>query len=395
MLQKIRTSMIKLENRNGDLVIRSLCGGKKVISKDSIRVLDDSILNCSSNKILDNYSYNKIEVKDSTICTKISIQGFYSSGSSVVLDLLKEFNNIDCVGAFNSESVCHEGPCIEVNFYRELKLYEFCNLLFLKNELLIDKEIKLIIEASKKNLKHLFDLGIIKIDPIKEFNKMLMQLVDLNNCNFQDVSNFLPLWYNENIVNNTIKDYENNYIYYSLKDNISKVNIINIIRKFIIKIIDSITTKKYLALDQFLSTNRGWDLDFHKQFVGNNLKQIVVYRDPRDQLMCNIIWSGHVPYYETAVGQYLDFKTALKNYSLYEAYHPDRLFISFEELINNYDSSVDKICTFLKIDKNNHVNKFKHFNPEVSRKNIGIYKKYHNQKLMQEIYEHFKKYCYS
>ena len=52
----------------------------------------------------------------------------------------------------------------------------------------------------------------------------------------------------------------------------------------------------------------------------------------------------------------------------------DILCISFENLINNYDSSVKSVENFIGLKKHETSLKMKFFNPDFSLKNIGIYK---------------------
>ena len=69
------------------------------------------------------------------------------------------------------------------------------------------------------------------------------------------------------------------------------------------------------------------------------------------------------------------------------------LRINFEDLIYKYDDTKKTVFDFLDIDESDHINKFKYFDPKVSIKNVGIWKKHENQDDMNKIYEELKEYC--
>ena len=48
----------------------------------------------------------------------------------------------------------------------------------------------------------------------------------------------------------------------------------------------------------------------------------------------------------------------------------------------------------LGIGESEHINKFKYFNPDVSIRNVGIWKKHKNQDEMNKIYTELTEYCY-
>lgn len=72
-----------------------------------------------------------------------------------------------------------------------------------------------------------------------------------------------------------------------------------------------------------------------------------------------------------------------------------QLVLRFEELVLNYDESLSKILNFLNIDKSHHIAPKAQFRPEVSIKNIGLYKNAENKKAIEYIYTHLKDYCYN
>ena len=69
------------------------------------------------------------------------------------------------------------------------------------------------------------------------------------------------------------------------------------------------------------------------------------------------------------------------------------LNLKFEEVVLRPELVIDKINNFLnvKLTRNDSVN---YFNPNMSKKNIGLWKTYKFQKEIDFIYEELKEYCY-
>lgn len=406
MLEKLRAKMIRLEDRGNYIQIRSMGGGKKNISKADIDILNRNVLSKE-------YTYQEKPFKDinSKYSKKVSVQGFCSSGSTVVIDLMREFNNTTSVSAIELDTCSKQdidGIPMEVNFYRKLKLYKMVDLLDM-DSFSVDKAIKEIIFYAKDVLNDLVRHHLVFCNVVFEFNKMLFNIVDLENVKLKDFLKLPPVTSKEVFDENLERHNDNLYTFYRLKKSLDKEKIIYFVRQFVDTVLYSINSKELLLLDQFLATSYfnnidrvdnfidcGYDLDLHSKFVGD-IKQIVVYRDPRDQFMDNWQYSFFLYSSLKEYGAYPQIYNPLhlkKRLDLYKQYHPDRIFISFESLVNDYENSVDKICNFLGIDKSHHINKFRHFRPEVSRKNIGIYKYFYDQSIMEEIYKNFKEYCY-
>ena len=58
--------------------------------------------------------------------------------------------------------------------------------------------------------------------------------------------------------------------------------------------------------------------------------------------------------------------------------HPNLLIVNFNDFICNYDMISKRINNFLDLNEKNHVHKYKHFNPNISVKNVGIYKSFND-----------------
>ncbi len=116
--------------------------------------------------------------------------------------------------------------------------------------------------------------------------------------------------------------------------------------------------------------------------LGDNALSIVVSRDPRDIYASSISkqpgFNDNVEMYKQISGAH-DIDLFIKRYKLYLKNiqnSPEKVLrIEFKELILNYDSELARIYTFLNINPDKHINKFKHFDPQLSIKNLDIWSK--------------------
>lgn len=119
-------------------------------------------------------------------------------------------------------------------------------------------------------------------------------------------------------------------------------------------------------------------------------KLILVKRDPRD-LYTNITEgnSAKSGFYKKMKPEFYNLSAAsnLNNFILYQkkmlSYlqninHPNLLIVNFNDFICNYDMISKRINNFLELNEKNHVHKYKHFNPNISVKNVGIYKSFND-----------------
>lgn len=146
-----------------------------------------------------------------------------------------------------------------------------------------------------------------------------------------------------------------------------------------------------IVLDQLiLPYNR------HKfELLFDGLKQIIVDRDPRDVYLDAMSYNAY-PITDD-VNTFISFYESSR--SLNDSRHEDEnlLFIRFEDLIYNYDSEVKKIKDFLKLDFECHDKKYKFFDPRKSVKNTRTWEKEENLKYIsdiRQIEDKLKNYCY-
>ena len=148
----------------------------------------------------------------------------------------------------------------------------------------------------------------------------------------------------------------------------------------------------HILLDQAISTN---DIDALNRYF-NGGKLIIVDRDPRDMYVEDLErWREN-----------LDFDTssadAGKRYVLrHQALRKDInksdnvMIVRFEDLIRKYDEETKKIMNFIGFSEEEHINYHKYLKPEVSAKNIGVWKKYYDKykDAIDTIKEMLPEYC--
>lgn len=146
-------------------------------------------------------------------------------------------------------------------------------------------------------------------------------------------------------------------------------------KKFLNQIFDRIGIKEQsIIMDQLLLPHNLFRLN---KYFDDNVRVIVVDRDPRDIFILNkYYWSrsgGMVPY-PFDVKKYCEMYKAQRKM---EIVVNDRriLRLHFEDLIYYYEKTLTRIYDFLDISREEHTNKGKYFNPEVSINNTQVFRR--------------------
>lgn len=158
-------------------------------------------------------------------------------------------------------------------------------------------------------------------------------------------------------------------------------NLINLLNK---------DNKEFLVLDQCVPTS---NIKRYSRYI-DGLKVIIVDRDPRDTYLNSILHGDHVlpKEVEKYCEVYKDIRKTIKE----ELQNSNVLFIRFEDLLFNYDKTVDKIISFVGTDASHHVKKKKVLIPEKSILNTRQWIKhpeYHEQ--IKYIENHLSEYLYN
>ena len=149
-----------------------------------------------------------------------------------------------------------------------------------------------------------------------------------------------------------------------------------------------------LIFDQLVPSN---NINRYFKYV-DNLKVILVDRDPRDLYLLNQIhWKGASYICDTKnVDEYISWYKALRIHRKYEDLKNENIIvINFEELIYEYENSIIKICNFLNIDLTKHNKKKQYFNPDISIKNTKLWETEHiYKKEILQIENELSEFCY-
>ena len=130
--------------------------------------------------------------------------------------------------------------------------------------------------------------------------------------------------------------------------------------------------KSTIVLDQLLLP---FNLNRIERYFDEDLEVFVVERDPRDMFIINkYFWSksNDVLPYQTDATKFCEYYKKLRNMERnIESTHIHR--IKFEDLIYNYDESIERIFNELSWDRKRHVKKKVFFDPEKSINNTQLF----------------------
>lgn len=150
--------------------------------------------------------------------------------------------------------------------------------------------------------------------------------------------------------------------------------------------------QSYILLDQAISPNNPSVI--HRYFKDS--KMIIVDRDPRDTFVNEYRAVCYLDndYNTTEGGRRYARRQRVLRSGLIE--DKDIMRINFEDLIIHYDESRKKIADFIGVPVENHLYPKKFLKPEVSIKNIGIWKKYYAdfKETIDEIGKELPDLCY-
>ena len=169
-------------------------------------------------------------------------------------------------------------------------------------------------------------------------------------------------------------------------------------KKYTSKLFNEISNtqnKAFIAIDQLVpSTNT---LRYFNYI--DNLKVIIVDRDPRDLYLLNeTVWQGAAFVCDTSdTNSFIDWYRTMRIHRNHEIKSQNVLYMMLEDMIYNYEKTIREIYRFLDLDSLNHIHKKKYFNPEISINNTKLWMKKENEKYLSEISKiekELSEYCY-
>lgn len=167
------------------------------------------------------------------------------------------------------------------------------------------------------------------------------------------------------------------YYYFSKP---SREEFFNACQKLLNRLIIDKSNKEFILMDHHPLPIHNSNLMF--DFFGRDSKMIVVDRDPRDiyiDLVNNRMRIGSDLYRTNDVRKYITWHKKSREFQT----NNNVLFVRFEELIFNYTQTVQRILDFLGLNSETHILKQKFFNPDISIKNIGMWKRINNKHMIE------------
>lgn len=286
--------------------------------------------------------------KDSKFRYIVSVQGFGRTGSSAIVDLLREYSSTVVIGYLDP-----------------------VNSKATKNKL--SDEITLVRESGSLSEieKYIGTTNRFNQDAVlHRFILLVTNSLIYKNC--PDTRPFFYRFFADiTKIQEPIPDqrYYNKHLYYN--DNIDILSLKKltisqyrqIVKSFLISVFNTFHTndKEILVLDQFF-LDSDYSYSVQKEIIPN-IKMIVSIRDPRDVFSLikktNVKW---IPYNNpySFIEWYKDREILLDDDN------EIKKTVRFEDLLVNYDETVDDIEKYLELKAVHHTSKFSCFDPKIS-----------------------------
>lgn len=327
--------------------------------------------------------------------------GYMGSGSSAVTDFLSEFSDV------SNEYKSYE----YVFLHCPNGLFDLEDKLLIGNNAIRSDEA---IRTFEEQMKKLYDKKYWWVGNYKKIIGPDFYNLTKNFINEITNFNFSGYWYMHEEVNNKMllkliirkpfKMITNNKFFNKkiLRYNdgmrislISSKNFYDAASKYIANVLEKITKdKKNVILDQLLLPFNLFRID---NYFNDNLKVIVVERDPRDVYILNkYIWpqkNYEVPMPKEAK-EFCAFYKSMRE-SEHLSTSKKILRIRFEDLIYNYEKTSEKITKFVGFKKEDHEFPLKRFNPTISIKNTQLFRKSEYLEEIKIIEKELKAYLYN
>jgi hypothetical protein len=327
----------------------------------------------------------------------IAVVGYNWTGASIVVDLLKEFDDFE---EFGSEF------CLlwEKSGILDLELSLFNNWELLNQDAAIRDFIeycKMIEKRGGKFTKWGVDINK-KLD-IDFMNESLKYVDSMTNLKY--TSNEFLLDYRLSLLGQIVSRIKRKILKTFGEKNPSPIEVyfarptkeefVEYTNIFLNRLFVNFAKKRKvnnIILDQaFPSSNIQKSMRYF-----DNIKTIVVDRDPRDVYL-NLIKRKMLIGLECSLKNEDSVKKFIEWFRLIrenkEESTKNILRLNFEDIVLDYENNIKVIVDFLGVNTK-HSKKGKYVNPKISKKNIGLWKSYKNQDEINLIYSELKQYCY-
>lgn len=320
----------------------------------------------------------------------VAIVGFYGSGSSALIDFLREFDN--CGIALDKDIKGRHRPYEHFPFISSGGLFELGALVTnINSAYSSDMIFNNFIDCSKRlndnnfvsfgsykwllgdkfmqaTYDFLEELGVKEMPGIiaehKQRTKFSLVMVFLQFAAKIVYHRPVYRWGKKNI-------YDKNKSLFCMPSN---EKFFNAAKNYINAYFDMCAqeNKEIMIYDQLICPQHS---ELINKYFDDNFKSIMVLRDARDiYSLSKYFWSK--PPYGVASPLPNDIHNFVDYWSKTTDYNKNvknTLTVNFEDLVYKYDETTKNIMNFLELDKKNHISKFKYFNPELSIKNTQTF----------------------
>ena len=327
----------------------------------------------------------------------ITVTGFGATGSSAISHIVSEFDNVKSLGSTEFWLLQDLHGISDLDYFLNdgnhrsktfVGIRNFARLVK-KNKAFYSKYFPNFDEISSEYISNLKDTTFNKaLHPFEYEQSFILEIFVKVYFKLQSIKHKLFTPNEELILKLPLNQkyhfkYDPEYFY-------------QITKKFTRKLFESIMDNKnynHVMVDQLVpSTN----ISRYFNYI-DKLKVIVVDRDPRDIFLLNKLkWRGTPVLCDTDnVGVFIDWYSSIRHNS-FKGDNSDVMRINFEDLIYNYETSLEKIVSFCSLNEKFHNQKFKIFDPKKSIVNTKLWKRPHNfHNEISEIERKLTKYCYT
>ncbi len=324
----------------------------------------------------------------------ISVSGYGWSGSSACIDILKEFEGFEALeGEFRIAKDPYGLADLEESLVR--------NWDFIRHDVAIKDFLNYCKVLSRgtglfrkvgKNFSNK-----LNIDFMLESEAYIANLADMSYFGDTSVYRYnIPAYSNFIMkLRSKLGKANGNYMHFARPNEDDFIKKTRSYINSLFKFYENCITTNTLILDQAIPTTN--IINTSKYF--ENIKIIIIDRDPRDiyvNLVKNNVLIGADLKNCDSAKKYIKWHNTLRNNKVCNDNSQKILRLNFEDLVGDYEQSIDKIIRFLGGDLI-HKNKYSFFNPNSLRAagNVGLWKKYKDQVVMGEIHKELEMYCYN
>lgn len=333
----------------------------------------------------------------------VAIQGIYYSGSSALIGMFHEFDNIRVVGYSDSswsvpgaKDKMLDSECL---FFSSSGFIEMISAFHDAAPEVMDQKIRIFISKINNVIKN---GGFSAFEKIPELysdtfkiitRKFLLKILYLDEHTREYMQTRLfPTAAYENddasydSCNFMFGSGKKRYVFYRFAD-LTQEEFRCAVSEYLNHFFSILSGNEYIVYDQLLPRK---SLEVVNEYLATPIKQIVIYRDPRDQYVsANRRGTDWMPRTPRGIKDH-----NIRRLQEFPANNQNRLIIRFEDIVLNYEKTKKRVMDFLGLKPENHIAPKSVFDPAISVANIGAWRQYHRQEFMQEIEKELGEYCF-